>query len=130
MMDYDGLEMETKTQRISSICLGVSSDDSTGEVDATCHDEDLGEMAAQYKAALEAGHCFVHIRATRSSNKDLKMLSRLTGNKGFKKVNLQSSDFESVLTDSVYVAALLEGAQCKTNTNVEDVLEEKVKGRN
>ena len=70
------------------------------------------------------------IRAKRSSNKDLKMLSRLTGNKGFKKVNLQSSDFESVITDSAYVAALLEGAQCKTKANVEDVLEGEVKSRN
>ena len=41
MMDYDGAEVETKTQRISSICFGIGSDDITGEINAVDHDEDL-----------------------------------------------------------------------------------------
>jgi len=78
MMDYDGAEVETKTQRISSICFGIGGDDVTGEINAVDYDEELKEMANKYEAALEAEQCFVHIRAKRSSNKDLKMLSRLT----------------------------------------------------
>ena len=62
-MDYDGTEVEAKTQRISSICLGIGNDDITGEVDAVGYDEELEAMASQYKAALEADQCFVHIRA-------------------------------------------------------------------
>ena len=46
-MEYDGAEVETKTQRISSICLAVASDDIIGEVDAASYDEELKEMAAQ-----------------------------------------------------------------------------------
>ena len=129
-MEYDGAEVEAKTQRISSICLAVASDDITGEVDAASYDEELKEMAAQYKAALEAGQCFVHVRAKRSSNKDLRMLSRLTDSKGFRKVNLHGSDFESVVTNSAYVAALLEEAQCETRENVEIALEKEIKGKN
>ena len=41
MMDYDGMEVETKTQRISSICFGIASDDITGEINAVDYDEEL-----------------------------------------------------------------------------------------
>ena len=87
-MDYDGAEMETKTQRISSICFGIGSEDISGEMSAFEYDEELKEMASEYKAAVEDGLCFVHIRATRSSNKDLRMLSQLTHYRQFKRVNL------------------------------------------
>ena len=50
-MDYDGTEVEAKAQRISSICLGIGSDDITGEIDAANYDEDLVEMA-DYLAQL------------------------------------------------------------------------------
>ena len=84
-IDYDGAEVEANTQRISSICLGIGSDDITGEVDAVGYAEGLEAMARQYRAALEADQCFVHIRTKRSSNKDLKMLSRMTKSQDFKK---------------------------------------------
>ena len=41
MMDYDGAEVEAKTQRNSSICFGISSDDVTGEINAVDYDEEL-----------------------------------------------------------------------------------------
>ena len=114
-MEYDGADVvETKTQRIFSICFGIGSDDVTGEINAEDYDEELKEMATKYEAALKAGQCFVHIRAKRSSNKDLRMLSRMTKTQEFKKVNIQGPGIESVITNSAYVAALLEGAQCNT----------------
>ena len=70
----------------------------------------MKEMARQYKAAVESEQCFVHVRAKRSSNTDLKMLSRMTNIQDFKKVNLQGPDFESVITNSAYIATMLDGA--------------------
>ena len=63
MMEYDGAEVEHKTQRISSICFGIGSDDIAGEINALDYAEELKEMASEYKTALEAGRCFVHMRA-------------------------------------------------------------------
>ena len=93
-MEYEGSEVEVKTQRISVICFGIGSDDVTGEINAEDYDEELKQMEAKYVDALKAGHCFVHIRANRSSNKDLKMLSRVTKAHEFKKVNLQGPGIE------------------------------------
>ena len=53
-MDYDGSEVETKTQRISAICLGIGSDDVTGEINVADYDEELKEMVTRYEEALEA----------------------------------------------------------------------------
>ena len=110
-MEYDGAEMETKAQRKSSICFGIGSDDVTGEINAADYDEELKEMATKHEEALEAKQCFVHIRAKRSSNKDLRLLSRMTKSPEFKRVNIQGPGIESVVTNSAYVAALLERAQ-------------------
>ena len=127
-MEYDGSEVEVKTQRISAICFGIGSDDITGEINSEDYDEELKEMEAKYEAALREGHCFVHIRAKRSSNKDLKMLSRVTKAYEFKKVNIQGSGVESVITNSAQLASLLERAQDKSREGIEKLLEEEVKG--
>ena len=94
------------------------------------YDEELKETANTYKAALEAEHCLVHIRAKRSSNKDLEMLSRMTQSQQFKRVNVQGAGIESVITNSAYIAALLEKAQCTTREGVERLLEDEVQGKN
>ena len=96
-MEYDGAEAETKTHRISSIYLRMGSDDITGEINAEDYDADLGEMANKYGEAIVAKQGFVHIRAKRSSNKDLRMLSRMTGSREFKRVNLQGPAIDSVV---------------------------------
>ena len=72
---------------------------------------------------------FVHIRAKRSSNKDLRMLSRLTQSEQFKRVNIQGAGMDSLITNSVHLAAVLEKAQCTTREGVEQILEDEVKGR-
>ena len=127
-MEYDGAEVETKTQRISSIYLSMGSDDVTGEINAEDYDAELGGMETKYEEALEAKQCFVHIRTKRSSNKDLRMLSRMTGSQEFKRVNLQGPVIDSVVTNSAYVAELLGRARCETREGVEELLEEQVKG--
>lgn len=72
-MEYDGSEVEVKAQRSSSICLGIGSDDITGEMNAEGYEADIRSMAGRYQEALEDKQCFVQIRAKRSSNKDLRM---------------------------------------------------------
>ena len=71
---------------ISSVCLGIGSDDITGEVNREQCEEELEDMASAYEKAVKADECFVHIRAKRSSNRDLRTLSRMTGSRQFKKV--------------------------------------------
>ena len=102
----------------------MGSDDVTGEANAEDYAAELKEIASRYEEALEAEQCCVHIRAKRSSNRDLKMLSRMTGSQGLKMVNRQGPDLESVITNSAYVAALLGGARCETREGVEKLLEE------
>ena len=109
-MDYDGADGETKTQRTSSIYVDMGSDDVTGEINAEDYDAELGEMATRFEETLEAKQCFVHIRTKRSSNKDLRVLSRMTGSQEFKRVNLQGPGIDSVVTNSAYVAELVERA--------------------
>ena len=107
VMEYDGAELEHKTQKISSICFGIGSVDNAGEINALDYDEGLKEMASEYKAAVEDGRCFVHIRATRSNNKDMKMMSQLTQYRQFKKANLQGAGMDSINTSSKYIASAL-----------------------
>ena len=76
-----------------------------------------------------AEQCFVHVHAKRSSNKDLKMLSRMTNSQEFKRVNLQGPDFESLVTNSAYIATILDGAQCTTRGGLEKLLEDEVKDK-
>ena len=52
MMEYDGSEVEVKSQRISSICLGISSDDIIGEVNVEDCEAELKDMAEKYREAL------------------------------------------------------------------------------
>ena len=101
-----------KVPNISSICLGIGSADKIGELNARGYDEDLKAMADEYHAAIESGGCFVHVRAKQSSNRDLKMLSQLTKGGKFKKVNLTGVGMESVVTNSCYLAEVLEEANC------------------
>ena len=127
-MEYDGAEVETKTQRISSIYLSTGRDDVTGEINAEDYDAELRKMEAKYEEVLEAKQCFVHIRAKRSSNKDLRMLSRMMEGAELKRVSIQSPFIDSVVTNSAYVAELLGRARCETKEGVEEPLEEHIKG--
>ena len=68
-------------------------------------------MANEYHVAIESGGCLVHVRAKQSSNKDLEMPSRLTKGGKFKKVNLTGVGMQSIVTNSCYLAEVLE----KTN---------------
>ena len=65
----------------------------------------------------------------RSSNKDLKMLSRMTKGQEFKRANIQGPGIESVVTNSAYIAASLERAQCETREGVEKLFEDEIKGK-
>lgn len=113
-----------KQPKISSICFGIGSADKIGEVRAGEHEEDLKTMAEEYLSAIESGGCFVHVRAKQSSNKDLRMLSQLTGGGKFKKVNLSGVGMESVVTNSGYLADVLEKANCTNKEKVEKILED------
>ena len=110
------------------MCFGIGSSDKLGELKAEEYDEELRTMADEYKAALDAGGCFVHIRPKHSSNKDLKMLSQLTGKKNFIRVNLEGEKMESVVTNSKYIAEVLKKASCDTREKVEKELEKEIKG--
>ena len=90
--------------------LGISSADKIGEVTAREQEDELLMMAEGYRQALEAGECFVHVRAKQSSNRDLKMLSQLTGENKFHRVNLVGAEMESVITNSAYLAGVLDKA--------------------
>ena len=85
-------------------------------------------MAKKYLAAIESGGCFVHVRAKQSSNRDLRMLSQLTGGGKFKKINLTGAGMESVVTNSAHLAEVLTKANCTSREKVETVLEDEVKG--
>ena len=52
-MEYDGAEVEVKVQKISSICLGISSDDIAGEVNAEECEAELKDMAVMYEDAIK-----------------------------------------------------------------------------
>ena len=87
-------------------------------------------MAEEYLSAIESGGCSVHIRAKQSSNKDLKMLSQLTGGGRFNKVNLTGAGMESVVTNSGYLVDMLTKANCTGKEKVEQVLENESNGAN
>ena len=70
----------------------------------------------------------MHVRAKQSSNRDLKMLSRLTGENKFHRVTLAGTGMESVITNSAYLAGVLEEAKCTSRDKVEATLEEEIKG--
>ena len=46
-MEYDGVDLEHKTQRISSICFGIGSNDIAGEINALDYEEELKEMTSE-----------------------------------------------------------------------------------
>ena len=123
-------EPPEKSHKISSICVGLGAADKLGELSAKEYDEDLARMAEEYGAAIKSGSCFVHIRQKQSSNKDLKMLSRLTKGGRFCKVNLSGERMESVITNSKYLAGMLERAGCDSREKIEEELEKETKGRN
>ena len=104
-----------KTPKILSVCLGIGSADKIGEVTAQEQEEELKAMADEYLKAMETGGCFVHVRTKQSSNRDLKMLSRLTGGSRFQKVNFTGADVESVITNSIHLATLLQEANCSSS---------------
>ena len=133
--DKRGLEVSAedssspqKQPNISSIRLGIGSADKIGELNARDYDDDLRTMAEEYRTAIEAGECFVHVRAKQSSNQDLRMLSQLTGGGKFRKVNLSGIGMESVVTKSGYLADLLEKANCTSKEKAEKILEDEIKG--
>ena len=76
-------------------------------------------MAEEYRSAIESGGYFVHVRAKQSSNKDLRMLSQLTGGGKFKRVNLTGVGMESVVTNSCYLADVLGKANCTSKEKIE-----------
>ena len=101
-----------------------------GELNARDYDEDPKAMAEEYRLAIESGGCFDHVRAKQSSNKDMRMLSQLTGGGKLKKVNLVGVGMESVVTNSCYLAGVLEKANCTSKEKIERILEDEVKGAN
>ena len=56
------------------------------------------------------------------------MLSQLAGGGKFKRVNLTGVGMESVVTNSCYLAEVLEKANCTTKEKIERILEDEVKG--
>ena len=86
------------------------------------YDEGLKKMESEYKAVVEDGRCFVHIRTKRSTDKDLRMLSQLTHYRRFKRVNLQGDGIDSIITNFEYIASPIERAQCTTKEGVESLL--------
>lgn len=68
------------------------------------------------------------MRSKQSSNRDLRMLSRLTGGGDFQKVNMTGVGMESVVTNSTHLANVLMRANCTSKEKVEAVLEAEVKG--
>ena len=56
------------------------------------------------------------------------MLSQLTGGGKFRRVNLTGAGIESVVTNTCYLAEVLEKATCTTKEKIERVLEDEVKG--
>ena len=61
-----------KTQKIMSICLGISSADKKGEMQAKEYEDELRQMVSEYESQTEIGQPFVHIRKCWSSNRDLE----------------------------------------------------------
>ena len=92
------------------------------------YEDDLAEMAREYKMRLDAGECFVHIRKRQSSNKDLRALSHLTKGGKFFKVNLRGTDAESILTNSAQLASVIQASGCESCEDVEKELEKVVRG--
>ena len=105
-----------------SVCLGIGSADKIGEVATQEQEEELKAMADEYLKAMETGGCFVHVRTKQPSNRDLKMVSRLTGGSRFQKFNFTGADVESVITNSTHLATLLQEANCNSREKVESVL--------
>ena len=122
-------ENPEKTQKIMSICLGISSADKKGEMQAKEYEDGLSQMVSEYESQAEIGQPFVHIRKCWSSNRDLKALTAMTGRSDFHKVNLQGDEAESVVTNSAHLAEVIERANCKTIQGLEETLEAEIKGR-
>lgn len=117
----------SKTPKISSVCFGIGSADKAGEVTKKVQEDELKTMAAEYLKAIETGECFVHLRPKHSSNRDLKMLTQLTGCDKFRKVNFEGSEVESVITNSNHLAEVLTKSKCTSRETVEQMLEAEVK---
>ena len=98
-----------------------------GEVTKKEQEDELKTMAAEYLKAIETGECFVHLRPKHSSNRDLRMLTQLTGYSKFRKVNFEGSEVESVITNSDRLAEVLTNSKCASRETVEKVLEAEVK---
>ena len=62
-------EAPEKSQKISSVCVGLGAADKKGEVSNGDYEACLKEMAEEYRACDEEGKFFVHIRERYSSNK-------------------------------------------------------------
>ena len=128
-MGIDEGESPEKSQKLSSFCFGIGSSDKKGEISEAEYREELKTMAEEYQSQVDQGSCFIHVRKRRSSNRDLKMLSSLTGGVKLYKVNLYCGAAEPILTNSADVAELLKEADCQTIEAVEARLEEEVKGK-
>ena len=79
-------EAPDQVQKILSICVGQGAADKKGEIGADDYSEDLKTMAEEYRERESLGECFVHIRKSHSSNKDLRALSGFTKGGTFYKV--------------------------------------------
>ena len=127
--EEDEDESPEKARKVASIHFGIGSSDKTGELAEKDYKAELDAMAAAYQSQVDSGSCFVHVRKRHSSNRDLQMLSKLTGGVRLYKVNLHSEEAESVLTNSDVMATLLKEADCQTVEAVERQLEKQVKGK-
>ena len=68
----------------------------------------------------------MHVRNKHSSNRDLREMRKMTNNKNISKVNLNSTDGESIITNSAQIAALIKSLDCKRCNDVETALEKEV----
>ena len=87
-------------------------------------------MAEEYKNKDDAGGCFVHLRKKRSSNRGLRALREIARDGKLYSVKLKGNEAESILTNSAYLAKVIDDAECDSSQAVEQIIEEEVKGKN
>ena len=82
-----------KVSRFFNIVVGKSGEDKAGGIrDVATYEEERKKIAEEYASQQKKGRPFVHMRGTRSSNRDLKAIGEALRGEKLYRVHLHGKD--------------------------------------
>ena len=89
-----------KAPRIFNIVVGRSVEDKTGGIkDVLTYEKEMREIAEEYSKQQKKNRPFVHMRSTKSCNRDLKPIGETLKGEKLYRVNLHGEGGGSVFTN-------------------------------